>query len=101
MRAPPLDVLGCPAQSMGSSVHAVAHRQRRRIGAEAADRRFPHRIGRGIEDDVEIDVAHQPRRMGELVVELTGPPAGVARDHARPRRGPGLQDAAQQPLRCG
>ena len=55
------------------SVHAARHLERGRIRAETPDRRLPHPVGRRVEDQLAIDVAHQPRRRFELGFELPGP----------------------------
>jgi hypothetical protein len=47
-------------------VHAARHRQRCGIGAKSPDRRFPQAIGWRAENQVAIDVAHQPRRFFQL-----------------------------------
>ena len=82
-------------------MHAVARRQHRRIGAQPPDRRFPHQVRGRVEHQVQVDVAQEPGRVRELVVELTGAPAGVAGDDARARRGVRFEDLAQQRLRRG
>ena len=85
-------------QQATRSVDAVAGVELAGIGAEAADRLLPHRRRRRLEDDRGVDVGDQPRRRGELGVELAGAPAGVAGEDARARRRR-LDQAAQQQRR--
>src|SRR5712691_9409971 len=58
-----------------SSVDAAGYLQRGRVGPEAADGGFPHLVRRRLEDQIAIDIAHQPRRRFELRFELAGTPA--------------------------
>ena len=48
-------------RSSGGSVHAGAELQATGVGAKASDGALPHFRGGRLEDDVEIDVAGQPR----------------------------------------
>src|SRR5512141_2008377 len=80
---------------------AVARGEARGVGTEAADRGFPHEAGLDVEDQVEIDISEEPGRRGELVVELSWTPAGVAGEHARARRRPRLEHVPEQLRRRG
>ena len=66
------------------------------IGAETPDGGLPHDGGVHVEHQVEIHVRHQPRRLGELVVQLARAPSRIAGQHARARSWMCLENAAQQ-----
>ena len=68
------------------SMNAVAHLQRGRVGAEPADRGFPHQAGIGVEDDIERHIGHEPGRLLELLIELAGAPSGIPGEHERAGR---------------
>src|SRR5262249_60306697 len=69
-------------------VHAARHLQRCRIGAKSTNRRLPQFFGWRVEDEIAVDVAHEPRRGFELRFELARAPTGVS--HAEPgNRRPG------------
>jgi hypothetical protein len=64
-------------------MHPMPHLQMMGIGAEAANGHFPGRRGRNLEDQIELDRHDEPRRVGQLGVELTRTPAGVAGEDGR------------------
>src|SRR5262245_19580436 len=70
-----------------SSVNAGRGLQRRRLGAEPANGRFPHRVDGHVEQQIGLHRGHEPRRGSELLVELSWRPSGVADDEAYLRVG--------------
>src|SRR5207249_10536420 len=77
-------------------MYSSRHLQRRRIGAEPANGGFPHAIGRRVENQIVIDIAHQPRRRLELRLELAGSPSGIADNQPRIRRRPQIGRASSR-----
>src|SRR3954451_20282178 len=99
MNPPECQEMLCKRQA--ALMHAVTHRQRRGISAEPTDCRFPHRARADIEDEVELDIAHQPRGLRELLVELSRSPPRIPGEHARTRRGTRFEHMTQQRRRRG
>ena len=54
------------------------------LGAQPANRRFPHVVNGHIEQQVWLHGRHQPRRTRQLLVELARRPSRVADQHAAP-----------------
>src|SRR6266550_4889827 len=74
-----------PAEPL--SMNAVAHLERRWIGAEPANRDLPHARGVRVEDESGIDIPHEPRGLGQFFIGLAWPPPRVAGQDHRARRG--------------
>src|SRR5436190_2223783 len=85
----------------GLLMHPRRSVQHRRLGAHASNRRFPHRISRGLENQVELHRRHQPRALRELDIELPGAPSGIANDHAGAGIRIRFERAADDRRRCG
>src|SRR5262245_11630073 len=88
-----------------ASLYAGRDLQHHRVDAEAADRDLPHRLRRRREHELGVRRSGQPGRGGQLLVELSRAPAGVAEEEAGPLPGHlrrvGLEDATQDLDRGG
>src|SRR5262245_43689126 len=78
----PVDRYAIKSRGWAASLHAGRDLEHHRIDAEAADRGLPHRLRRRREHELGVRRGGEPRRGGELLVELSRTPAGVAEEQA-------------------
>ena len=80
--------LSAPTPSVHPGLVCSMTDRRRAAGSPS-----PTSLSVHVEHQVQLDVGHQPRGLRQLVVELSGPPAGVAGDDTRARLGRRLEHA--------